>query len=132
MKKIISILSIGLILFSCDEQKNIEVGNKTSFSIQPVYNAGKAILGEEIKAAFTVKNTGDYPLIISQVNGSCSCTVAEYPEEPIAPGESGKIKATVKTENASPGELSKEVRIVANTDPSLTTVLIKANVIRRK
>lgn len=131
MKRIITVLSIGLVLFSCEEKKNIEVGNKTTFKIQPVFNAGKVILGEEIKASFTVENTGDYPLIISEVKGSCSCTVAEYPEEPIAPGESGKIKATVKTENASPGELSKEVRIVANTNPSLTAVSIKATVIRK-
>lgn len=131
MKRIITVLSIGLVLFSCDEKKNIEVGNKTTLKIKPVFNAGKVILGEEIKASFIVENTGDYPLIISEVNPSCSCTIAEYPEEPIAPGETGKIKAAVKTENASPGELSKNVTIVANTSPSITTVSIRATVIRK-
>jgi hypothetical protein len=70
-------------------------------------------------------------LILAEVKGSCTCTVAEYPKDPIAPGESATIKANIKTERASPGTLSKEVRIVANTDPSITPVLIKANVIRK-
>ena len=83
------------------------------------------------EAVFKLKNTGSYPLIIAEVKGSCSCTVADYPEDPIAPGETEEITATVRTDNAAPGTLIKEVRVVANTEPSITVLSIRANVIRK-
>ena len=130
MKTILS-LCLGILLFSCSRNTEIEVGQKTSMNVNKSFDAGKVLLGEEIEANFTVKNDGDYPLVIAEVKGSCSCTVAEKPEEPIAPGETAVIKATVKTENASVGKLSKEVRIIANTEPSLTVLKINAEVYRK-
>jgi hypothetical protein len=39
-------------------------------------------------------NTGSTPLVISNVRGSCGCTVTDYTKEPIAPGKTGNVKAT--------------------------------------
>ena len=97
-----------------------------------LFDAGEVMKGEVITAKFSIKNTGDYPLVIADVVGSCSCTVAEKPEEPIAPGESGDVLAYVNTDKLSAGPLNKSVRIVANTENSVTEVIVKANVIRNK
>ena len=131
MKKIIALLTLTIFLNSCNSNDKIEVGNKTTMEITKEFKAGNIILGEEIEAVFKLKNTGDYPLIIAEVKGSCSCTVADYPEDPIAPGETEEITATVRTNNAAPGQLSKEVRVVANTEPSLSVLNIRANVTRK-
>jgi hypothetical protein len=96
--------------------------------VDPVFDAGEVVKGELISASFKVENTGDYPLVIAEVKGSCSCTVASKPEDPIAPGHSGIIKAEVDTERTSTGIITKSVRIVANTEPSVTEVAIKAMV----
>ena len=130
MKKI-TFLALGLTLFSCASKDKMEIGNKTTISVNDTFNAGKVMLGEEVEANFTIKNTGNYPLIIAEVKGECSCTVAEFPEEPIEPGETGKISATVRTDNAAEGMLSKGVRIIANTEPSLTKLTINAEIIRK-
>jgi hypothetical protein len=131
MKRFLSLLSLICILVSCNSDDKIEVGNKTTLEITKEFKAGNVILGEEIEAVFKLKNTGSYPLIIAEVKGSCSCTVADYPEDPIAPGETEEITATVRTDNAAPGTLIKEVRVVANTEPSITVLSIRANVIRK-
>ena len=131
MKKIITLFTLTIFLNSCNSNDKIEVGNKTTMEITKEFKAGNIILGEEIEAVFKLKNTGDYPLIIAEVKGSCSCTVADYPEDPIAPGETEEITATVRTDNAAPGQLSKEVRVVANTEPSLSVLNIRANVTRK-
>jgi hypothetical protein len=131
MKKIIALFTLTIFLNSCNSNNKIEVGNKTTMEITKEFKAGNIILGEEIEAVFKLKNTGNYPLIIAEVKGSCSCTVADYPEDPIAPGETEEITATVRTDNAAPGQLSKEVRVVANTEPSLSVLNIRANVIRK-
>ncbi len=130
MKKL-AFLTLGLLLFSCKSNDKLEVGNKTTLSVNETFNAGKVMLGEEVEANFTIKNTGKYPLIIAEVKGECSCTVAEFPEDPIEPGETGKISATVRTDNAAEGMLSKGVRIIANTEPSLTKLTINAEIVRK-
>lgn len=113
---------------SAEGGENVEVGNKTTIVVNPIYDAGDVVKGEIITAVFTVKNTGKYPLVVSEVKGSCTCTVAEKPEKPIAPGSEAVIKAEVDTEKTSSGDISKSVRIVANTEPSVTEVVIKAKV----
>lgn len=127
--KLIAFLGLALIVQACGGEEKVEIGNKTSMEVNLVYDAGKVVRGEVIDAKFTIKNTGDFPLVIGEVKGSCSCTVAEKPEEPIQPGEEGVVKAHVTTQSANEGPLSKVVNIVANTEPSRTEVVIHANVI---
>ena len=124
MKKSIAFIGF-LILFACGEEQKVEVGQKTTMEITPEFNAGTVIKGEIIKAQFKVENTGDYPLVFGEVRGSCSCTVAEKPEEPIQPGETGEIIAEVNTENLTTKNIVKSVTIMANTEPNLTVVTIK-------
>jgi hypothetical protein len=111
---------------ACSNTEVVEVGNKTSMVVAPVFDAGEVVKGEVIRAKFEVQNTGEYPLVIAEVKGSCSCTVAGKPDAPIAPGETGTITAEVDTERTSVGLITKSVRIVANTEPSVTEVAIKA------
>jgi hypothetical protein len=124
MRKL-SLIALSLLLFACGEEQKVEVGQKTTMEITPEFNAGTVIKGEIIKARFKVENTGDYPLVFGEVRGSCSCTVAEKPEEPIQPGETGEIIAEVNTENLSSKNIVKSVTIMANTEPNLTVVTIK-------
>jgi hypothetical protein len=124
MKKTIAFIGI-LLFFACSEEQKVEVGQKTTMEITPEFNAGTVIKGEIIKARFKVENTGDYPLVFGEVRGSCSCTVAEKPEEPLQPGETAEILAEVNTENLTSKKISKSVTILANTEPSLTVVTIK-------
>lgn len=124
MKRTIAFIGI-LMLFACREEQTVEVGQKTTMEITPEFNAGTVIKGEIIKARFKVENTGDYPLVFGEVRGSCSCTVAEKPEEPLQPGETSEILAEVNTENLTSKKISKSVTILANTEPSLTVVTIK-------
>ena len=124
MKKNIAFVGL-LMLFACRQEQKVEVGQKTTMEITPEFNAGTVIKGEIIKARFKVENTGDYPLVFGEVRGSCSCTVAEKPEDPIQPGEIGEIIAEVNTEKLTSKKILKSVTIMANTEPNLTVVTIK-------
>lgn len=74
---------------------------------------------------FTFTNTGTEPLIIESANGSCGCTVPNYPKQPIPPGGTGTIEVEYKPgkqENAQ----TKTVTILANTEPRETVLRLKA------
>jgi hypothetical protein len=70
--------------------------------------------GSVVEVSWRFKNAGTKPLIISNVNASCGCTVAEKPEEPILPGGEGVIKAKFDSKERM-GMQRKDVYVLSNT-----------------
>ncbi|HNR85030.1 MAG TPA: DUF1573 domain-containing protein, partial [Taishania sp.] len=66
------------------------------------------------EASFKVTNTGDKPLIISNVETSCGCTNSKKPEKPILPGQSDEIAVTFKSNPGQTGEQHKTITVSAN------------------
>jgi hypothetical protein len=128
MKNLFILFSFAVLMQSCTGSSEIEIGNKTTMVVEPVYEAGSVVRGEVITAKIKVSNTGSYPLVIASVSPSCSCTIAERPEEPVQPGESAIIIARVDTGKISGKIVNKAVNIVANTEPSTTAVIIRAKI----
>ena len=60
---------------------------------------------------FEFKNTGDAPLIITNVQSTCGCTVPSKPTEPILPGKTGKIDVKY---NMNPGPIRKTITVESN------------------
>lgn len=60
---------------------------------------------------FEFKNTGDAPLIITDVKSTCGCTVPSRPKEPIMPGKTGKIDVKY---NMAPGMIRKTITVESN------------------
>lgn len=77
---------------------------------------------------FTLKNTGDGPLVITRVTVSCGCTRPEWTQEPIAPGKTGKVKVTYNPKGR-PGPFHKTLSIYSNGKKGSYTLAIKGNVI---
>lgn len=101
-------------------------GAKIEFK-KDTHDYGDIKYGADGACTFEFKNTGNAPLIISNAQGSCGCTVPEWPKEPINPGQSGKI--TVKYDTKRPGAINKSVTITSNAGNEPTKVLrIKGNV----
>lgn len=131
MKKLgFAISMLALLAFGCEQKTEVEVGFKTTMKLQSTYDAGKVAVGEVINATFEVENTGEGALILSDVKGTCGCTVADWTKDPIPPGEKGEIKAQVNTSGFSLGPVKKTITVSSNTTPAVTTVMVKANIIK--
>jgi hypothetical protein len=61
--------------------------------------------------SFEFVNTGDAPLIITNVQSTCGCTVPSKPTEPILPGKTGKIDVKY---NMNPGPIRKTITVESN------------------
>ena len=77
-----------------------------------VIDYGEIVKGADGHKVFTFKNTGDQPLIIKMVRPACGCTVADFPQEPIAPGATGEIKVGYNTNAAS--AFNKTIEVHSN------------------
>jgi hypothetical protein len=76
---------------------------------------GKVTAGQVVEIVWRLKNVGNKPLVIADASPGCGCTVAEKPEEPIAPGGEGRIKAKFDSKGQPVGGHQKSVTVTANT-----------------
>jgi hypothetical protein len=79
---------------------------------------------------FTFKNEGEGPLIISNAQGSCGCTVPVWPRQPIAPGETGEIKVSFNSSGRA-GKQDKRVTLTTNAVPQTKVLNITSQVIAK-
>lgn len=80
------------------------------------HDFGKVFDDAKVSTTFTFTNVGTAQLVISDVQGSCSCTVAELEKREYAPGESGVIHVEFDPRNRR-GAQHRTV-IVTSNDPN--------------
>lgn len=125
MKNLFSWLIVLFIGFSAHAQE----GAKIDFKVETI-NYGTVVKGEDSGIRyFEFTNTGDAPLLITNVRSSCGCTVPSYPKTPIAPGNSDKIEIKY---NMATGPISKTITVetnAVNKPKGIVPLRIKGNVI---
>ena len=92
------------------------------------HDFGSLLQGEVVSYSFHFTNTGNAPLIISQVTSSCGCTVANYSRDPIAPGKKGVIQATYNSAGHH-GFQNRFLTVMSNTMPAKHILRIKGKVL---
>ncbi len=121
-------LVVSLIAAGCNSgTKNAKAGNNVNNAaladtaryttiewLDSAKDFGRIPEGQKLDVAFRFRNTGTTPLVIGQVRPSCGCTIAEQPQEPVAPGGEGQIKAVFNSDGRS-GINHKTLFVTANT-----------------
>jgi len=134
MKKILLILFVGIFAVSVSGQTKEEIkkdftGPVFEFETE-VMDYGEITHNSDGNRVFKFKNIGKAPLIITQVKGSCGCTVPTKPEEPIMPGETGEINVKYATNRIGP--FSKTVTISSNAFEGTKVLKVKGRVLEDK
>lgn len=155
MKKLVSIFTISLFIFSCqsEEEKAIDnelsnrlptnlvenprsANNSDSSSLaelghlvfsDTLHDFGNMKEGEIVEYNFEYTNTGKKDIIISEAKGSCGCTVPEFSKTPLKSGEKTSMKVTFNSQGKH-GFNEKTVTITTNGNPSVYTLKINATV----
>ena len=128
--RIISFLLLFLSLFiswqgSAAGKKKVKHASKSSrkttakvegagfqFKDGDTHDFGQLTAGPDATHEFSFLNSGNQPLILQNVQPSCSCISLEWPRHPILPGSKGTIKVSFHTSKV--GTFSKEVHIQSN------------------
>ncbi|RLD65703.1 MAG: hypothetical protein DRI84_06315 [Bacteroidetes bacterium] len=93
------------------------------------HDFGKLIDGVKVSFKFKFKNIGGSDLIISQIKTSCGCTATSFSKDPVAPGGSGIVELTFDSSH-QPGMNFKNATIIANTQPNIVELKIRAEVVQ--
>lgn len=123
MKKIITILFIGVLSLTMNAQ---DKAAKIEFKTDTI-DYGTIEKGANGVRVFEFTNTGDAPLIISNVTSSCGCTVPSWTKDPVMPKASGKIEVKYDTNRVSP--IRKTITVMSNATTPTVALKIKGEVI---
>ena len=143
MKKVIlGLVALSLLAFtSCKEdatkkidEKNVVVAaerdaNSSKFPVitfdKMEHDFGEIEAKTPVETEFNYTNTGDAPLVITDIKSSCGCTVPQdWSREPLAPGTSGKF--SVKFNGSGANKVTKTITVTANTEKGSEVVKITA------
>ena len=98
-----------------------------------VHDFGDMYQGDKVEEVFKFTNTGNEPLIITNVQVTCGCTTPKgWPRDPIAPGGKGELTVAF----SSAGKMGKQNKVVtvisnaANADGA--QISFTANVLEKK
>ena len=121
MKKILLILFmiIAAQVFSlgCAQQEN-----------PYFYDFGSVKEGDILVHTFSYKNGSQIPLVINDLQPSCSCTVVEVSIRNIPPGGGAEIKVTVDSAGRH-GQMTQYVYVQTdNLSEPVSKLIIKANI----
>ncbi|RDC63693.1 DUF1573 domain-containing protein [Adhaeribacter pallidiroseus] len=92
------------------------------------HDFGNLLEGQPAVYEFKFKNTGDQPVIISNVQPSCGCTTPDWSKEPISPGKNGMVKA-VYNSVGRPGAFHKSITVTSNAATTTQALFIKGTVL---
>ena len=143
MKKVIlGLVALSLLAFtSCKEdatkkidEQNVVVAaerdaNSSKFPVitfdKMEHDFGEIEAKTPVETEFNYTNTGDAPLVITDIKSSCGCTVPkDWSREPLAPGASGKF--SVKFNGSGANKVTKTITVTANTEKGSELVKITA------
>jgi hypothetical protein len=94
------------------------------------HDFGEVPEGKMASHEYAFINTGDQPLIISNVQASCGCTTPFWTKEPVMPGKKGVIKASFNSQGR-PGPFSKSVTVTSNAAEGTKMLTFKGVVIAK-
>ena len=98
---------------------------------EKTFEFGDIHQGDQVEHIFTFENTGEVPLVLTNVQTTCGCTVPKWPRQPIPPGQKGEIQ--VKFNSAGKmGKQNKVIKIISNAKTPISQITITTNILPKK
>lgn len=124
------ILCIGFgVVAQSTETETSQQGPRITFA-EATHDFGEINQGDRVTYTFSYENTGNEPLILSDVRTTCGCTATNWSREPLAPGEKSEITVNFNS-RGKVGMQNKVVTITSNAINNSERIKITANVIQK-
>lgn len=94
------------------------------------HDFGDIYQGDVVEHTFKFTNTGNQPLLITNIQTSCGCTTPQWPRDPIMPGGKGELKVGFN----SAGKMGKQTKVLPIISNSVTesSITFTTNVLDKK
>ncbi len=117
----------GIVFFSPAHSQSKNDSSAFLKVIEPKYNFGTVEQGKIVKIEYSFQNAGKVSLIISDIEVTCGCTIADFPHYPVKPGETGMILLTFNTKGKFDHQ-DRTVKVISNASNSPTKLRFLGNI----
>jgi len=107
-----------------------ESGAQIKFEVTS-HDFGEITQGDIVQYIYKFTNTGDQPLVVSEVVTTCGCTAPKWSTEPVLPGKTGEIHVTFNSSNKM-GRQNKGITVLSNAVNNPARVSLICNVLPKK
>lgn len=133
-KYLLLVCVLGLAFQSYAQEKKAEQKNGAVITWEKkTHDFGNIVQGDKVEHTFYFSNTGNEPLIITNVQVSCGCTTPKgWPRDPIPPGGHGEITVSFNS-TGKMGIQNKPVTLVTNAvNPEGNTISFTTHILDKK
>lgn len=132
MKKLLFVFTIAsTVFFSSAVTPNEAQTPKPVMQLtETIHDMGKVVETDgKVSYTFNIQNTGNADLLLTRVQGTCGCTVADWTKTPIPAGKDGIVSVSYDPKNRF-GDFNKKFSIFSNSSSDPVTVFIKGTVVQ--
>lgn len=90
-------------------------------------NLGQIEWKHPVTAHYVITNSGNKPLVLTEVEPDCECSSVQWTQTPIAPGEKGEVNVTFDARLL--GHFQKSVAVMTNAEPYLVYLRLAGEVV---
>lgn len=134
MKKYLIVMFCAVLAVSAYAQQAKPVAAKENGPVltfeKNTHDFGDIVQGDKVEQLFKFTNTGNEPLIITNIQVTCGCTAPEWPRNPIMPGGKGEIKIAFNSAGKI-GRQNKTVTVVSNAVNDGNTISFVTNILSK-
>jgi hypothetical protein len=132
MRQLILIAVCLLQFFLVEAQENEPLSGAVISWDKSTFDFGDVTEGDKVSHTFKFTNTGNTPLVLTNVEVTCGCTTPKgWPRDPIAPGSTGELTVAFNSTGKS-GKQNKVITVTSNSVGTTNQVVITVNVMAKK
>jgi hypothetical protein len=132
MRQLILIAVCLLQFFLAEAQENEPLSGAVISWDKSTFDFGDVTEGDKVSHTFKFTNTGNTPLVLTNVEVTCGCTTPKgWPRDPIAPGSTGELTVAFNSTGKS-GKQNKVITVTSNSVGTTNQVVITVNVMAKK
>ncbi|MBQ3248516.1 MAG: DUF1573 domain-containing protein [Alistipes sp.] len=128
MRRVISLIAVAMVIFGEALWAQSPEGADIAFQTK-VIDLGTLWQDDDkqvVRLQYT--NTGDVPLVVTEVRTSCSCTTVRHDRGKVLPGERGVLNITMDPSKAPEGSFYRVLQVYSTAKSGVHHITLKAEI----
>lgn len=128
MKRVFTLVAMAVVMLGSNLLAESPEGADIEFQTKVVDLGTLSQDDDKQLVRLTYTNTGDVPLVVTEVRTSCSCTTVRYDRGKVLPGERGVLNITMEPAKAPVGSFYRVLQVYSTAKSGVQHITLKAEI----
>lgn len=122
------LIAVAVVMFGAELWAQSPAGADIEFQTKVVDLGTLSHDDDKQMLRLTYTNTGDVPLVVTEVRTSCSCTTVRHDRGKVLPGERGVLNITMDPAKAPVGSFYRVLQVYSTAKSGVQHITLKAEI----